>query len=226
MSARRTKTGATAAEDLRARLLAAMLPHVVFDGWSERALLAGAADAGIDPAAARNAFPGGAAEAIEAFSAEFDRRMLERLGEQDLAAMKVRERITLAVRTRLDLLAPHREAVRRGVGFLALPRHAALGLKCLYRSVDAMWYAAGDTATDYNFYSKRLLLAGVYSSTLLFWLNDSSESHAATWAFLDRRIAEVLKVGGTLGKTMTSLLNLPDRLFAAGQGRRRRRHYP
>jgi ubiquinone biosynthesis protein COQ9 len=222
MSPRRKKTGATAAEDLRARLLAACLPHVVFDGWSERALLAGAADAGVDPAAARNAFPGGAAEAIEAFSTDIDRRMLERLAEQNLAAMKVRERIAAAVRTRLDLLAPHREAVRRGVVFLALPSHAALGLKCLYRTVDAAWYAAGDTATDYNFYSKRLLLAGVFSTTLLFWLNDTSEGSAATWAFLDRRIAEVLKVGGSVGKTMTSLLNLPDRLFAAGQGGWRR----
>jgi len=222
MSARRRKTGATAAEDLRARLLTAMLPHVVFDGWSERALLAGAADAGIDPASARNAFPGGAAETIEAFSAEFDRRMLERLAEQNLVAMKVRERIAAAVRTRLELLMPHREAVRRGVVFLALPSHAALGLKCLYRTVDAAWYAAGDTATDYNFYSKRLLLAGVFSTTLLFWLNDASEGSAATWAFLDRRIADVLQVGGTVGKTMTSLLNLPDRLFAAGQVRWRR----
>lgn len=213
--------GAKSHADLRDRLLQATLPHVVFDGWSERALYAGAADAGIDPATAQNAFPRGAAEVVEFFSREIDRQMLERLGEQDLAAMKVRDRITLAVRMRLELLAPHREAVRRGVAFLALPRHAALGLKCLYRTVDASWYAAGDTATDYNFYSKRILLAGVYSATLLFWLNDSSDEFTVTWAFLDRRIAEVLKVGGTLGRTVSSLLNLPDRLFA-GPSRWRR----
>jgi ubiquinone biosynthesis protein COQ9 len=215
------KDGAESLDSLRDRLIQATLPHVVFDGWSARALHAGAADAGIDPATAQNTFPGGAAEAIEFFSREIDRRMLERLSAQDVAAMKVRERITLAVRTRLELLTPHREAVRRGVAFLALPRHAPLGLKCLYRTVDAIWYAAGDTATDYNFYSKRLLLAGVYSATLLYWLNDSSDDFAATWAFLDRRIAEVLKAGGTLGKTMTSLLNLPDRLFAGPRRWRR-----
>jgi ubiquinone biosynthesis protein COQ9 len=221
MTKRAKDAGAESLDSLRDRLIQAILPHVVFDGWSERALHAGAADAGIDPATAQNAFPGGAAEAIEYFSREIDRLMLEHLSAQDLAALKVRERITLAVRTRLELLTPHREAIRRGVAFLALPRHAALGLKCLYRTVDAIWYAAGDTATDYNFYSKRILLTGVYSATLLYWLNDSSDDFTATWAFLDRRIAEVLKVGGTLGKTMTSLLNLPDRLFAGPRRWRR-----
>ncbi|MHA1599364.1 MAG: COQ9 family protein, partial [Alphaproteobacteria bacterium] len=213
--------GAESHEDIRDRLLQATLPHVPFDGWSARALTAGASDEGIDSVVAQNAFPGGGSELIRFFSTEIDRRMMENLGEQDLAAMKVRDRIALAVRTRLELLIPHREAVRRGVAFLALPRHAALGLKCLYRTVDTIWYAAGDTATDYNFYSKRLLLAGVYSTSLLFWLNDSSDEFAATWAFLDRRIAEVFKVGGALGRTMTSLLNLPDRLFASSSSWRR-----
>lgn len=219
MTGRRRSRGVKSHEDVRGQLLQATLPHVVFDGWSERALKAGASDAGIDPAVAQNAFPGGAAEMIEFFSSDMDRQLLERLSSQDLAAMKVRQRIATAVRTRLDLLAPHREAVRRGLVFLALPRNAALGLKCLYRTVDAIWYAAGDTATDYNFYSKRLLLAGVYSTTVLFWLNDSSEGFAATWAFLDRRIAEVLKVGGTLGRTMTRLLDFPDRVFGGAAGR-------
>jgi ubiquinone biosynthesis protein COQ9 len=222
MTKRAKSRGGEGLEDLRDRLLQAALPHVVFDGWSERALHAAAADAGIEPATALNAFPGGAAEMIEYFSTGIDRQLLEHLAEQDLAAMKVRERIAKAVRTRLELLAPQREAVRRGVAFLALPRNAALGLKCLYRTVDAIWYAAGDTATDYSFYSKRILLAGVYSATLLFWLNDSSDESAATWAFLDRRITEVLKVGGTLGRTVTSLLNLPDRIFAGGPNRWRR----
>ena len=138
--------------------------------------------------------------------------MLDGLAERDLAAMKVRARIAAAVRLRLELLEPHREAVRRGLAFFALPPNAAVGLKCLYRTVDAIWYAAGDRATDYNFYTKRLLLAGVYSSTLLFWLDDASEGREATWAFLERRIAEVLKVGGRLGKAVSGVLDLPDRL--------------
>ena len=124
------------------------------------------------------------------------------------------DRVATAVRVRLEALGPHREAVSRGLAFLALPHNAALGTRCLYRTVDAIWYAAGDTATDYNFYTKRLLLAGVYTSTLLFWLNDRSEGYAQTWAFLDRRIGEVMRIGGTLGRTVGSLLDLPDRLLA------------
>jgi ubiquinone biosynthesis protein COQ9 len=199
-------------EKLRGELLQASLAHVAFDGWSRTTLRAAARDLDVDPVLAFNAFPGGEAELIEAFSTWADHRMLDTLAERDLAAMKVRERIAAAVRARLERLEPHREAVRRGLAFMALPPNAAVGLKCLYRTVDAIWYAAGDRATDYNFYTKRLLLAGVYSSTLLYWLDDASESHVQTWAFLERRIAEVLKVGGRLGKAVTGVLDLPDRL--------------
>ena len=202
-------------ERTRQDLLLATLPHVVFDGWTLTALRAGAADAGLDQGTWMNAVPGGPAELIAAFSAWVDRRTLETLETLDLDSMRVRDRIAAGVRSRLEILAPHREAVRRGLAFLALPQNAALGVKCLYRSVDSLWYAAGDRATDYNFYSKRLLLAGVLSSTTVYWLNDRSEGAAQTWAFLDRRIDEVLKVGGRLGKVMGGLLNLPDRLMGA-----------
>jgi ubiquinone biosynthesis protein COQ9 len=213
----------TDADKLREDLLQASLGHVAFDGWSRTALRAAARDLGVDPALAHNAFPGGEAELIEAFSAWADGRMLDALDKRGLAAMKVRERIAAGVRLRLEALEPHREAVRRGLAFFALPQNGPLGLKCLYRTVDAIWYAAGDRATDYNFYTKRLLLAGVYSSTLLVWLNDGSEGHAATWAFLERRIAEVLEVAGRLGKVVTGALDLPDRMarrFAPRPARR------
>ncbi len=201
-------------DKIREKLLAATLDQVAFDGWTETALLAGAAQAGIDRAIARNAFPGGPAELIEFFSREMDHRMLAELETRDLAALKVRERITAGVRARLEGLAPHREAVRRGLGFFALPPNAVLATKCLYRTVDGIWYAAGDTATDYNFYSKRLILAGVYVSTLLFWLDDRSEGCGETWAFLDRRISEALKLGGGLGRALGGLRDLPERIFA------------
>lgn len=204
----KAKTG----EALRQDLLAAALDHVAFDGWSEAAIRSAAKDLDIDPALAANAFPGGGGELIAFYSAEIDRRTLEALEKLPLEEMKVREKIHAGVMTRLELLEPDKEAVRRGLSFLALPFNAPLAAKLLYRTVDALWYAAGDRATDYNFYTKRGLLAGVYSSTLLFWLNDSSEDYAATHAFLDRRISEVLKIGGRLGKGMAGLMDLPDRL--------------
>ncbi len=209
-------------EKTRARLLEAALAHVVFDGWTGTALAAGAADLGLDPAAAATAFPGGSAELIEYFSAGIDRHMLVELEKRGLADLRVRDRVAMGVRVRLGLLEPHREAVRRGLSFLALPRNVPLGVKCVYRTVDAIWHAAGDTSTDYNFYSKRLLLAGVYSTTLLVWLDDRSEGSAETWTFLDRRIDEVLKVGGALGRAVGGLLDLPDRIFRQRAGRARR----
>ena len=200
-------------EKQRLALLEATLRHVPFDGWSWLAIDAAARDLEIDPMEARRLFPGGPGELIRAFSNEADRQMLAGLERLDLASMKVREKVTAGVRLRLEAVAAHREAARRALAFFAMPQNAAGGLQCLYRTVDAIWYAAGDTATDYNFYTKRGLLAGVYSSTLLYWLNDKSPDYGATWAFLDRRIAEVLKVAGRLGKGVSSAMNLPDRLF-------------
>lgn len=205
----------TTIDKTRETLLLASLAHVPFDGWSEAAIRAGAADAGLSPAEALNAFPAGPTEALALFSDWADREMLARLDKADLGAMKVREKVAAGVRLRLEALAPHKEAVRRGLAVLALPANAGQGLKSLHRTVDAIWTMAGDRATDYNYYTKRLLLAGVLTSTTLYWLNDRSEGHQATWAFLERRIDEVLKVGGSLGKTMKGLLDLPDRVMAA-----------
>lgn len=184
----------------RRAILEKTLDHVPFDGWTERSLRQGAADAGLDDTVWRRAFPGGPAGVIEFWSTETDRAMAAALAEQDIAALKIRERIAAAVRWRLEAAAPHREAVRRTLSYLGQPRHAGLGLRCLYRTVDEMWHAAGDTATDFNFYTKRGLLAGVYTSSLLFWLDDESEDHQATWEFLDRRIADAMRIPKITGR--------------------------
>lgn len=191
-------------------ILAAALPHIPFDGWTEAALSTGAKDAGFDEAMALRAFPRGAVDAVAFWSAETDARMADILAAQDMDALKIRKRIALAVRTRLELLEPHRETVRRTLSFLALPQHSALGLKCLYRTLDEMWFQAGDRATDFNFYTKRALLAGVYTSTLLYWLNDGSEGFADSWAFLDRRIADVLKIPQAQAKLRDLPKHAPD----------------
>jgi ubiquinone biosynthesis protein COQ9 len=178
----------------RRTILAAVLPYVPFDGWSEKSLRRAAEDVGLDPAMVKLAFPGGVAGVIAFWSGEADRAMAAAFAEQDGDEMRFRERITYLVRTRIGVVGDHREAVRRALASLAQPRHGGIGLRCLYRSVDEMWYAAGDQATDFNFYTKRLTLAGVYSSTLLFWLDDASDDNVATWAFLDRRIAGVMRI--------------------------------
>lgn len=196
--------------DEKRALLEALLPHVPFDGWSDKALVLAAKDSGQDSALVTRVFPGGAAEALDFWVAETDRAMLRALESRDLMAMKIRERIRTAVLVRLELVGGHREAVRRALTLEALPSQAPRALKQLYRTVDAIWYAAGDTATDFNFYSKRMLLAGVYAATLLHWLDDKSEGFAATAAFLDRRLSDVMKiqqVKGRLGKLVDRLPN-------------------
>lgn len=198
---------------LRRAVLAAALPHVPFDGWTDRLLNRAAADIDLDPAEARRLFPGGASDLIALFVAEADRRMIEDLVKRDLGSLRVRDRIALAVRTRLEHARPHREAVRRALAYHALPFHAAAGTRALYRTVDAIWRAAGDRATDMNFYTKRALLAGVYGATLLFWLDDTSEGGAATWAFLERRINDVMTIQKARGRLAKRLPD-PDRIVA------------
>jgi ubiquinone biosynthesis protein COQ9 len=179
---------------LKDRLLEAALPHVVFDGWGTTALAAGAADAGIAAGQIHAVFVVPERDLPAHFSDWADRRMLARLAEMDLPTMKVRERITAAVRLRLEELAGHEEAVRRAIGSAVLPAHAGPALGDAYRTVDAIWRVAGDRATDFNFYTKRGLLAVVMASTTLFWLDDDSDSHEETWAFLDRRIEGIMQV--------------------------------
>jgi ubiquinone biosynthesis protein COQ9 len=192
------------------KLLAALLPQAPFDGWSGAALLRAAAECGIAASAIPQLFPNGPLDAIAFWIAESDRAMLAELEVRDLAAMKVRERVAAAVRIRLEQQAPHREAVRRALAVLALPTNAGIALASLYRTVDAIWQAAGDTATDWNFYTKRILLAGVYGSTLLFWLDDKSEGFVATWAFLERRLADVMRIQQARGALDRLFERLPE----------------
>jgi ubiquinone biosynthesis protein COQ9 len=208
------------AEEKR-RILQAALGHVAFDGWGGGTLARAVADCGYDRSMATRAFPGGTSELIDFFLRESDRRMLEELDRLDLPSLRIRERIATAVRTRLEQAAGQREAVRRAVAFQMLPGQGGRTLRALYRTVDAIWRACGDTATDFNFYTKRALLAGVYSSTLLFWLNDKSEGFVDTWAFLDRRIGEVMAIQKLRGRLSKLKPRLPDPWRALGRLRYR-----
>lgn len=213
--------------ELRDRILEAALPHIPFDGWSRKALLAGARDAGYGTDEVARVFSGSAAEMIELHSTMADHRMAAALEEVDLAAMRIRDRIKTVIMVRLEQNAADREAIRRALAVLALPQNGPLAARLLYRTVDAMWHATGDTATDFSFYSKRGLLAGVYSSTLLYWLNDNSDGFEDTRAFVDRRIANIMglpKVSERLRGAMRGLPN-PVRLMR-GIGRRRRTFGP
>jgi len=186
-------------QELRDLILLATLPHVAFEGWTVAALEAGIEDLGDVPRMAEQgalAFPGGMRDLAGHFSDWADRRMVAEMARLDMPSLKIRQRIAAGVRCRLQVLAPHREAVRRCLAYLALPHHAALSVTCTYDTVNEIWYASGDESSDFSFYSKRTLLAPVLASTVLYWLaddGDDEDDYPETWEFLDRRIANVLR---------------------------------
>jgi ubiquinone biosynthesis protein COQ9 len=193
----------------RDKILEATLAHVAFDGWTQAALMAGVKDAGFQREMALRAFPGGMSELVEHFAGWADRRMLAALEKRNLAPMKVRERVAAAIRARLEALSPHREAVRRLLAYLALPGHTGLAAKLTWHTVNAVWYAAGDTATDFNYYTKRTLLVPVYTTTVLYWLSDDSDGFVETWGYLDRRIADVMRIPKLTAGVRDALGRLP-----------------
>ncbi len=181
--------------DLQHCILHAALPNIVFDGWSMATLEKAAESIGLPRADAQRAFPKGVMECLDYFTAEADANMVQSL-EQDytLTEMKIRDRIAAAVMVRLRQNQPHREAIRRALAFYALPWNAPALLHSAYRTVDAMWRACGDNSTDFNFYTKRALLAKIYASTLYVWLDDDSPDLTETQAFLHRRIDNVMQI--------------------------------
>ena len=179
-------------ENTTAKLLDAALAHVPFEGWSEGTFKASVSDIGIDSEVARAACPRGAVDLALAFHEAGDHAMLERLSATDMCAMKFREKIAAAVRFRLEAV-PDKEVVRRGAALFSLPLYAGDGAKAIWGTSDKIWNALGDTSDDVNWYTKRATLSGVYSSTVLYWLGDESADHQSTWAFLDRRIENVMQ---------------------------------
>jgi ubiquinone biosynthesis protein COQ9 len=174
--------------------IAAMLPNVPFDGWTLSALRRGLADSGASPDDAGQLFPGGASDMIETFCDWADRRMEEAAATLD-PELRLHQRVRAVIALRLVQNRPYKEAIRRALALLALPGYARVAAACTARTIDAIWHAAGDRSADFSWYTKRAILAAVYAATLLYWLRDTSEDDAATLAFLDRRLAEVGRIG-------------------------------
>jgi ubiquinone biosynthesis protein COQ9 len=196
-------------DDLKPALIEAMLPHVPFDGWSDTARDAAADDAGIDRDIAALALPD-ALSMTDAYTARADTMMVDAMAAAGVTNMKIRARIRLALVTRLEQAAMDKEAVRRALAVMTTPANATLGFRTLWRTADSMWRAAGDTATDFNHYSKRAILSSVYSATLLYWLEDDSEDMEATRAFIDRRIDNVMKIEKGKAQAKSALEWVPN----------------
>ena len=187
---------------LKDRVLEAALLHAPFDGWSRKTLLHAASDAGLDAATARRLFPQGGDSLIEWLDDWADRRMLEAAAGEDLARLPVRRRIAWLVRARLEPLGHHREAMRRAAVAHGLPNNLLTTGRSVWRTVDRIWEAAGlggSPGEGFSYYSRRATLAAVLVATFLYWLEDQSEDFADSWAFLDRRIEDVMRIGQARG---------------------------
>ncbi|MCP5089255.1 MAG: COQ9 family protein [Rhodobacteraceae bacterium] len=188
----------------------------MFDGWGSETLAAAIEDSGVDPTLAGQACPRGGIDLAVAFHRQGDAAMVEALQAAKMEEMRYRDRIALGVRQRLEAVAENREAVRRGVALFALPLHAGDGAGLIWGTSDAIWNVLGDTSRDVNWYTKRATLSGVYSATVLFWLGDDSPGYAETWAFLDRRIDDVMQIESFKAKVRGNPL---FKSFMAGPGR-------
>jgi ubiquinone biosynthesis protein COQ9 len=197
-------------DEWRLDIIEAVAAHVPFDGWSEKSLQTALTDLDLDPGIARLAFPDGIREMVDAYLRTIDEAMMAALEGVDPQSLPIRERIATAVRTRLELHQGEQPLVERTVSYLALPINAGLSLSSLWRTADLIWRWAGDTATDYNHYSKRAILSAVYSSTLLYWLGDESEGAAETWGFLDRRIENVMQFEKLKARVRKAGEKMPD----------------
>ena len=181
-------------EDIRRKLALPLGENAVFDGWTEAAVVAAAGAQGVEPAQAKLAVPKDQAGKIDLYIRGVDRALADHFTPERLEGLKIREKIRAIVWKRLEIMEPAREAVRRALSILAMPQNVPTGLKIGWRTADVMWRIAGDTSTDYNHYTKRMMLGGVYASTLLVWLDDQTEGWIETASFLDRRIDDVMKI--------------------------------
>lgn len=184
-------------DEIRAYLAPHIAREAAFDGWTKEAVINAARAENVDEDLALLAFniegkridP---MDLIDAWIESIDVEMERRLPAEKLGTMKIRERIRQLVETRIDLLAENRESLRRALAIEAMPLNAPRALKWGWRSADIMWRLAGDTATDYNHYTKRAMLGSIYAATLAVLINDDSDNQVETRAFLGRRIDNVM----------------------------------
>ncbi|MEO6247943.1 MAG: COQ9 family protein [Sphingomicrobium sp.] len=176
---------------IRRQLAPAVGENAVFDGWTDRAVASAAAALAIDPDVARLAFPDKPPKMVAAYVEGIDEALVGNFPPEKVQAMRVSQRIRAILLKRFELMLPAREAIRLGLAILAMPQNLLAAARLGWSSADLMWRLAGDSATDFNHYSKRAILGSIYTATLLVWLDDASEGQGDTIAFLDRRLGEV-----------------------------------
>lgn len=207
--------------DVKDQFLMCFLTHAPFDGWGQKTMDQAADDLALQTADVNALFPNGVDDIMKAYNQWVDDEMVKAVHlNPDFDSLKVREKIFILVKTRFLILSQHKEAVRKAASFFINPKHIHTAHCGVWQSASTMWYEAGDTSTDHNHYTKRMLLSGVIKTTGLYWLNDTSEDHTKTWDFLQNRIDNVLKIGGHIHKAKQGLHKISDVLTSFLPGNR------
>jgi ubiquinone biosynthesis protein COQ9 len=197
-------------DEIREAIGTRIAAHASFDGWNAKAVVSAATELGIDNDLAVLACKGRAIDLVSLWIDAVDAEMARRLPDEKLAAMKIRARITALIATRLEIMAPDKEALRRALTIMAMPQNAVTAAKLGWRSADRMWRLAGDTATDFNHYSKRMTLSAIYASVLAAFVNDDSDNFTETRGFLDRRIENIMQFEKVKAGAKARRENLPS----------------
>ena len=214
--------------EIRDSLITAVLPEIPFSGWTMAALAKAAQGLGHDASMAERAFPGGVTDAVLHFVDLADRRLTEDAEKDGLEGLRLTGRIRWLIRRRLEAWTEHREAIRRASVILSIPSNAARTTRATWATADLMWHLAGDQAVDFSYYTKRLTLSATYSATLLCWMSDESEGQAETWAFLDRRLADLAKLPRVIAgarKKVEGFTRPLENLIAAAARKSSGRHF-
>ncbi|AFX98683.1 COQ9 family protein [Candidatus Endolissoclinum faulkneri L2] len=195
---------------LRAKILEAALPNILSDGWTRKSLVKGACSIGYAPTDVDIAFPLGVREAVMCWLSLTDACMESDARDCDLVKLRIREKVVLSVRLRLEKALPYKDVVRRTLSFMCVPGNMHIMTASLFNTVDSIWLICGDMSNDYTYYTRRILLSAVFSSTLIYWLDDNSDNHADTWAFLNRRIDDVMGASKVINKLKVFGVSLPN----------------
>ena len=217
-------------KEVRVDILQAMLPIVVFDGWNQKSLRASIKSINLPEGSEELYFPEGALEVIRFWHDQMNEFVKSSLESLNKSEMKIREQVTAGVLSALESIGSNEEAMRRAIIRLSLPDAAVQGPTYLWSLADSIWRAIGDRSTDYNYYTKRTILAGVLGSTITVWISDSDQNKVKTKLFLDARISNVMSFEKSKFKIVEKINNIPN--FAEilgrlryGNNKNRRRKY-
>lgn len=203
----------TPSQKLRDAWLKALLPKVETAGWTSRTARIAAQEAGLTPGERALAAPNGITDLIDHFFIGSTEDMRAALSKQDLSRLRTHERVSAGLVAWLDGLSAHKPVVRKAAGRGLAPWGTGAAVKRVWAIADAIWDAAGDTATDYNRQTKRALLSAVIPSIVLYWLDH--EDPEALKDFIDRRLNTAMRVGQTGGKILKPGLEFFERLRQA-----------